>query len=319
MHGAPPSQFLRRVNAPFAVGVVVQLGMNDWDALESKTGRVSCVDALEERIYFETTEGNAADLALTYQILAAEVTNISFQTREGKEILTGLDGEFLTLQHILARMSFADVFCTASGDTDGYHKVPLWIGTYPFDLDEYPIPVADMGALQETRGGTAPANNAWDAITKQIIARGRFLREVPKRRREWIMVKAATEAHLPRGRYHAIHIVNAKSDSGNLYDGGLTVTGPDIAINGEDGRDLQRCFIEDYADHLYTGEALSDPIVLPDDACAAAFGIEDIIQPIYWGGEDSISWESGVNGPITIRKDDSNDPDMTIYALRCVT
>ena len=319
MHGAPPSQFMRRVNATFAVNTVIQLGMNDWDALENRTGRVTCVDALEERIQYNITEGNAADLLLTYEVLSREVTNINFQTREGKEIMTGLDGEFLTLQHILARMNFADVFLTASGATSGYHKVPIWIGTYPFDLDEYPIPVADMGAFQETRGGAARANNTWTTITKQILARGRFLREVPKRRREWIMVKAATEAHLPRGRYHAIHIVNAKAASANLYDGGLTVTGPDISINGEDGRDLQRMFIEDYADHLYTGEALSDPIVLPDDACAATFGIEDIIQPIYWGGEDSIAWDSGVNGPITIRKDDSNDPDMTIFALRCVT
>jgi hypothetical protein len=316
--GTPPSQYLRRVGGTEAQGVTLQRGANDWDAFEAKANKVAVCDELDIRFQYNYTEANANTLKLTYQILSREMTSLTFKTRSGREILTGLDGEFITLMHLLSRKSFADITITASGATAGYHKFPLWVGTFPFDLEEYPLVVADMGMLQETRGGATIGNDTFTTGLQQLLGRGRFLSEAPKRRREWFMVQDATEAHIPRGRYHALHIVNAKADNANLYDGGLTVTGPDIAINNEDGRDLQRLFIEDYCYHEYTGEALNDPVALPDDACAGTFDITDIIQPIYWGGEDSMSWESGVHGPITIRKDDTNDPDMVVYCLRCV-
>jgi hypothetical protein len=320
--GTPPSAFFRTLGATQAVGVSLQLGMNDWDALESKAGRVAVLDELFLRYQFNYTEANAAVLALTYQVISLECTGISFQTRTGREIMTGLDGEFLSLQHILSRELFADVRLAASGASAGYHKVPLWMGTYPFDLEEYPLAVADCGAMQEARGGGSIANDTLTTLTQQPIARGRFLQEAPTKRREWFRVYAADEVHLPRGRYHAIFIVNPKSADGNLYNDGLTVTGPDIAINAVDGRDLQRAFLEDYGQNFIGSFVAAELATLQLDACAGAAGdvmpsIEDLMQPVYWGGEDSMRWESGVNGPITIRSS-AADPSMAVYCLRCV-
>ena len=315
MEGTPPSQYFRRVGGTELAGVALQRGMNDWDAFESKAGRVSVCDELFLRFNITVTETGSVNVWITYQLIAAECTSVSFQTRTGREILTGLDGEYLSLMHILSRRNLADILLLADATDTSFHKVPIWAGTYAFDLEEYPIAVSDMGALQENRGGQ-PAGITMTTVTQQLIGRGRYLQEAPTRRREWFMVSDATEVHLPRGRYHHISIVNPKSDNGNLYDGGLTVTGPDMAINNEDGRDLQLAFLEDYGpQRAEMNVAADDPIVLP--TMATAF-IEDLIQPVYWGGEDSMRWESGVNGPITIRKDDTNDPNMAVYALRCV-
>jgi len=319
--GTPPSAYFYTLGGTQAQGVALQLGMNDWDALEQKPGRVAVLDEMFLRITSTYTEANAAILNFTYQVLSLECTAVNFATRTGREILTALDGEWLTLQHILSRRNLADVRVAASGANTIVHKVPLWIGTYPFDLEEYPLAVSDCGALQEQRGGGLIANDT-ATIVQQPIARGRFLQQAPTRRREWFYMHGNTEVHLPRGRYHGIFIVNPKSADGNLYDSGLTVTGPDIAINAVDGRDLQRAFLEDYALNVIGSFVAAELSCLQLDACAGVAGdalasIEDLIQPIYWGGEDSMVWESGVNGPITIRCADA-DPEMSVYCLRCV-
>jgi len=316
MLNTPPSAYFYTLGGTQTVGVALQLGMNDFDALEQKPGRVAVLDELFLRYQYNFTEANAATVFLTYQIISLECTAISFSTRTGREIMTALDGEFLSLQHILSRGNMADVKLTASGATAGFHKIPLWAGTYAFDVEEYPLAVSDCGALQEQRGGGTIANDTLTTLTQQPIARGRFLSTAPTRRREWFRVYGDDEVHLPRGRYHHISIVNPKSADGNLYDLGLTVTGPDIAINAVDGRDLQRAFLEDYGS-LFTVETAGDLLALPDDVCAGTGTIEDIIQPIYWGGPESMAWESGVNGPITIRSG-AADPAMAVYCLRCV-
>ena len=317
MYGTPPSAYFYTLGATQAQGVALQLGMNDFDALEQKPGRVAVLDELFLRYNITYTEGNAALLYLTYAVLANECTAVNFTTRTGREILTALDGEWLSLMHILSRQNMADIHLTASGATTAVHKVPLWAGTFSFDLEEYPLAVSDAGALQEQRGGATIANDTFTTGTQQPIARGRFLQQAPTRRREWFRVYGDDEVHLPRGRYHAIHILNPKSAGGSQYDLGLTVTGPDIAMNAVDGRDLQRAFLQDYGQLLQTGETAGDLLCLPDDVCADDYGIEDIIQPVYWGGPDSMVWESGVNGPITIRTG-AADPAMAVYCLRCV-
>jgi len=322
MQGSPPSSYLYTLGAIQAQGIPLQLGYNDWDAIEQKPGRVAVLDELFLRYNITYTEGNGNIIPLTYHILSQECTSVQFQTRTGREILTGLDGEWLSLQHILSRENFADCRLAASGENVLSHKVPLWCGTYPFDLEEYPLAISDCGALQEVRAGATTGNDTFTTGNQQPIARGRYLQEAPTRRREWFRVFDNDTVHLPRGRYHAIHIVNPKAADANLYDLGLTVTGPDIAIQNVDGRDMQRAFLEDYGQNFIGSFVAGELATLQLNAVAGVAGdampsVEDVIQPIYWGGEDSMVWESGVNGPISIRTD-AADPAMSVYCLRCV-
>ena len=315
MDGTPPSAYFYTLGGTQAAAVALQLGMNDWDALEQKPGRVAVLDELFLRFTFDITEGGTAARYLTYETIANECTAVNFSTRTGREILTALDGEWLSLMHILSRRNLVDVIVEISAQDTGTHKVPIWAGTFAFDLEEYPLAVADAGAFQEQRGGATLTGSTINTLEQQPIARGRFLQQAPTRRREWFRVYGDDEVHLPRGRYHAIHILNPKGANANLYDLGLTVTGPDVAIQAVDGRDLQRAFMEDYAALRCTGVATVDnPHALMDSDVDF---IENIIQPIYWGGPDSMVWESGINGPITIRTG-AADPAMAVYALRCV-
>jgi len=321
MQGTPPSAYFYTLGGVQAQGVTLQLGYNDWDALEQKPGRIAVLDELFLRYQIVYTDAGGAVMGLTYSVLSDECTGVNFQTRTGREILTGLDGEWLSLMHILSRENFADVRLAATGATTCWHKVPLWAGTFGFDLEEYPLAISDAGSLQEIRGGGI-AGDTFTTGNQQPVARGRFLQEAPTRRREWFRVYGDDTVHLPRGRYHAIHIVNPFGASANLYDLGLTVTGPDIAMQAVDGRDLQRAFLEDYGQQLVGSFVAAELQTLQLDACAGAVAdvmpsCEELIQPIYWGGEDSMVWESGVNGPITIRSG-AADPAMAVYCLRCV-
>jgi len=305
---------LRKLGGVALAGVTVERSDVDWRALISKNGMIAVLDEIVASHHWNLTATNGADDSVVYEHVAPVCTSLNLQDAVGNvELISGCDGGLVTVHHILSRMTTSDAIVTDNTQESGVTQCVLWQGTYPWDLEEYTMRVADLGAFSYVRGGASGFQTV-TTDTCKLLVRGRYLSSLGEyRKRRWIKrAPQGDQAYLPPGRYHCIVIANDVAANGNLYDSGIEVTSPNFQVTREDGRHLQRCFERDYCTNFNA--------TVPDDSCAQALtlgGLEDVLQPIYVPPPESIRWESGVLGPVTITKQ-TGDPAMNVYALQCV-
>lgn len=289
-----------------AAGAAIEVGTDKLSALDEKPGLIGCMtDLVLDSAW--SLKGPAGAAALVVQDHYVEVFNaFNSQLVEGRKWLEALDGHFLFLMWVLNRASSDDQDIAQNTAETGVVQVRI-PQNFPWDLDEYSIPVDEIQNIKILQGGSSGMQTVTSVATKLYI-KGRFKAARSPKKRQWLMFDSTdTDTVLPAGgRYHFIAIVNDKGSNANMYDGGLSLTAENAGYSNVDGRVLNRLFAEQYnlADLMYSAA---------DDESAT---LEDLLQIVYCPDKRSMRYDDGLRGRVKIHNHDTGLSAHKVIALR---